>query len=58
MVFLILLISGISVQGVVIGMRQQFLAPALVALCFHDASHNTLMQKEDGFVRQGQEARD
>lgn len=38
-------------------MGQQFLAPALVAIHFHDASHRTSVQEEGVLVRQGQEAR-
>ena len=45
-------------QGVLTGMGQRFLAPALVALCLRDASHKTSVQEEGGFARQGQEAQD
>ena len=54
----LLSISGTYMQGVLTGMGQRFLAPGLVALCLHDASHKTSVQEEGGFVRQGQEAQD
>lgn len=39
-------------------MGQRFLAPALVAFRFHDASHKTSVQEEGGFASQGQEVWD